>query len=382
MRDLKAFVLMPYGSQGEYEGGVYESQFIFEEIIKPGILGAVGKREGDVDAPEVIREMDRNQGGSITTSLVRSIVTSDIVVVDITGRNPNVFLELGMRYALRSKTTILIAQENTEVPFDIQGYRYIRYNRFRPREAREKIASFIRQGLVPQSQGDSVVFDVFPNMSVVIPEVDESYGAEAAARGAVMPWSEYLRRIDYICGFLEPPIKEGRFVPDAILGITNGGLIVADLIGRKILGSSRIPILALWAKRTVSKFFPNSYNNATMSCVKREVKKTRASPASKPASILVFDDHTGSGQTATQAVEYIRSRLGEQTQVVYIPLVSRSLGYIEVIAEFLPYNIQDRQGLPVFHVEEQEFLDLLNTQAAFFPYQKKQIHIGAPNIED
>lgn len=381
MRDFKAFVLMPYGEHGEYEGGAHESHYIFNEIIKPGILLAAGRTEDDRQGPEVIREVDRNQGGSITTSLLQSIVTCDVVVVDITGRNPNVFLELGMRYALRSKITILIAQEGTEIPFDIQGYRYIRYNRFRPREARERIATFVRQGLAADSPCDSVVFDVFPKMSVLIPKVAESYGMEASAGGAAMPWNEYMRRIDYVCSFLEPPIMDGRFVPDAILGITNGGLIVADLIGRRLLGNSRIPILALWAKRTTARFFPNSYNNATLSCIKREVKKSHTGSPNSP-KILLFDDHTGSGQTAIQAAEYIRSRLGESTQVVFIPLVSRSLGYIDVISGFLPYNIRDHQGQPVFKVEKDEFLDLLNTQASFFPYLRKQIHIAAPDIED
>ena len=41
---------------------------------------------------KITREVDRNQTGSITAAIVKSIAKADVAVVDITGRNPNVFL--------------------------------------------------------------------------------------------------------------------------------------------------------------------------------------------------------------------------------------------------------------------------------------------------
>ena len=155
MQKFKTFILMPFGANGEYEGKEKESDYVYCEIIVPGV-----KMVSDSIDPkrDIKREVDRNQAGSITATLVKSIVVSDVVIVDITGRNPNVFLELGMRYALRNKVTILMAQEGTKIPFDIKGYRYIEYNRFEPQKARVALAEFIQEGLSSRVYSDSVVF--------------------------------------------------------------------------------------------------------------------------------------------------------------------------------------------------------------------------------
>src|SRR6266404_6114425 len=94
---IHTFVLMPYGSSGEYSGGVDESNLVYEQIIKPGVDEAA---EGQEWQPVIEREVDRSRAGSVTSALVESLVTADIVIVDLTGRNPNVFFELGIRFAL------------------------------------------------------------------------------------------------------------------------------------------------------------------------------------------------------------------------------------------------------------------------------------------
>jgi len=173
-KNRSVFVLMPYGSHHEYEGGIDEAEYVFNEIIRPGVRSALST---ETQEPKIFREIDRMRSGSITDSLVRALVEADIVIVDITGRNPNVFLELGIRYALRNKVTILISQSGSLIPFDIAGYRHIEYHRFRPREAVTRIAEFIKEGLGEHIQSDSVVFDVFKNLSVVIPGCSKAMGA-------------------------------------------------------------------------------------------------------------------------------------------------------------------------------------------------------------
>jgi len=150
MPPLEVFVLMPFGSSAEYEGGPDESDCVFSEIISPGVDRAYERLEAAAaasasppyDACTITREVDRNQSGSITAKIVQALASADVVVVDITGRNPNVFLELGMRYAMRSKVTVLLAQTGTQIPFDVHGYRYIEYSKYRPGEARERLAQF------------------------------------------------------------------------------------------------------------------------------------------------------------------------------------------------------------------------------------------------
>ena len=48
-------------------------------------------------------------------------------VADITGANPNVFYELGIRHAMRPRTTVIVFGEGTVLPFDIALVRGISY---------------------------------------------------------------------------------------------------------------------------------------------------------------------------------------------------------------------------------------------------------------
>lgn len=51
---------------------------------------------------------------------------SQIVVADLTGKNPNVFYETGLAHAL-PRPTVLLTQDAADVPFDLQSVRYLRY---------------------------------------------------------------------------------------------------------------------------------------------------------------------------------------------------------------------------------------------------------------
>jgi hypothetical protein len=54
------------------------------------------------------------------------IYTSRLVIVDFTGRNPNVMYETGIAHTL-GKSVIPIVQSSADVPFDTQHIRYLKY---------------------------------------------------------------------------------------------------------------------------------------------------------------------------------------------------------------------------------------------------------------
>ena len=388
MKVYEAFVLMPYGTDNEYSGGPTESDYIYREIIEPGVLEAANQlqRQIESDSPEapirfdITREVDRNKTGSITSSIVKSISRADVVVVDITGRNPNVYLELGIRYALRSKVTVLIAQVGTQIPFDIKLYRYIEYDHFKPSEARKRITKAICEGFSDKDSSDSIVFDSIPSLSVSIPGIAESFGAEAILKESIMSWDEYMNRIEEISSYLEVAVREYRFIPDAVIGITNGGLIAADLIGKRVYAGQDTPVLSLWAMRRVAKgesaswYFDNDYNDFTMKAIEAAAAKKLGKA---DITILLIDDHMGTGSTARQAVVYIRNKLGDKARITYIPIISRRLDNIGVVEEFLPYSCKDREGKPIFNVSKNDFLARLSTKALYFPYLKKQVNVSS-----
>lgn len=387
MREISTFVLMPFGANDEYSGGITESEYVFTEIIHPGVKAAETQYnllpDDELSSGKVCfkitREVDRNQTGSITAAIVKDIAKADVVIVDITGRNPNVFLELGIRYALRNKVTVLLAQGGTQIPFDIKVYRYIEYDRFKPAEARKRIAESIVEGLSDSVTSDSAVFDVLPTMSVNIPGVAESFGEEAITRRNVMSWDEYMSRIEDTCSYLETAVREYRYLPNAVVGITNGGLVAADLIVKRVYAGRDTPVLSLWAKRhefggqSAFWYFDNEYNDAMLESIQ---KVAAARNVGEAINILLIDDHMGTGSTAVQAVAYIKDRLGEHVRITYIPIVSRRLDNIGVVEEFLPYMQMDKEGRPIFNISKEQFLNRLPTVALYFPYLTKQVNVS------
>lgn len=55
-----------------------------------------------------------------------SIFHCEVCIADCTGKNPNVFYEIGIAHTLGRKC-ILITQTMDDMPFDVQHYRVIPY---------------------------------------------------------------------------------------------------------------------------------------------------------------------------------------------------------------------------------------------------------------
>jgi hypothetical protein len=72
--------------------------------------------------------VDNAAPGDIMNQVWRDIRRSEVVVADVTDKNPNVFYEMGLAHAL-GKTTIIIKQKDAPpVPFDLRNYRYFEYD--------------------------------------------------------------------------------------------------------------------------------------------------------------------------------------------------------------------------------------------------------------
>lgn len=64
--------------------------------------------------------------GSINKQIVQMIHDSDLVIADLTNKNPNVMYELALRHCFGTPA-IMIAEKGTELPFDINNQRTIFY---------------------------------------------------------------------------------------------------------------------------------------------------------------------------------------------------------------------------------------------------------------
>jgi hypothetical protein len=79
---------------------------------------------------------------------------SKIILADLTGKNPNVFYELGLAHAL-AKPAILVVENMADVPFDLRALRVIEYDKNAPNWGdvlKEKIEISINEVLESPSQ--------------------------------------------------------------------------------------------------------------------------------------------------------------------------------------------------------------------------------------
>lgn len=64
----------------------------------------------------------------IYDDIIKEIQAASVIVVDISGKNPNVFYELGVAHTIKQeKTIILTHDEIASTPFDVAHFRIIKY---------------------------------------------------------------------------------------------------------------------------------------------------------------------------------------------------------------------------------------------------------------
>jgi hypothetical protein len=102
------FVLMPFRE---------EHFAVYERTVKPTLEDMGCRVEHAKDAHTVERIVD---------AIFSQIARASFIVADTTGKNPNVFYEIGYAHAL-GKKVILMVQDVQDIPFDIAGLRHIQY---------------------------------------------------------------------------------------------------------------------------------------------------------------------------------------------------------------------------------------------------------------
>ena len=71
---------------------------------------------------------DADDIGIIQKRIIQNIYDNDIVVCDVSGKNPNVMFELGMRLAF-DKPAIIVIDDKTDYSFDTSPIEHLSYPR-------------------------------------------------------------------------------------------------------------------------------------------------------------------------------------------------------------------------------------------------------------
>ena len=124
---MRCFVIMPYGNLSENPERKRDLDLFYHELIKPAVESV--PLPGTVGEYVKCHRADKEpRPGEIVMHIIENLVLSEIAIADVTGRNPNVFYELGVRHAV-SDNTILLAQGEEDIPMDLRGQRYFIYRR-------------------------------------------------------------------------------------------------------------------------------------------------------------------------------------------------------------------------------------------------------------
>ena len=106
---MNIFVIMPFDN---------EFNVVYRDLIKAPL---------ESEGYKVNRADDVATHQNILRNVVQNILDADLIIGDLTARNPNVYYELGIAHALK-KDTIQIAQDLDDVPFDLRSHNVILYS--------------------------------------------------------------------------------------------------------------------------------------------------------------------------------------------------------------------------------------------------------------
>lgn len=108
---LSCFVLMPFSK---------EMKEVYDYAIKPAAESCGYKCER---ADEFINS------NNIISDIIRKIFKADVIIADITHKNPNVLYELGIAHSIDTNVIIIADKSSGSLPFDLSIYRTVFYEK-------------------------------------------------------------------------------------------------------------------------------------------------------------------------------------------------------------------------------------------------------------
>lgn len=108
---MKCFVVMKFGATKEEQN---KSKNKYRLLIESACIDA-GYSASDVTRAD----FESVRGGDMDKHIIQSLAQAELVIVDISGANPNVYYELGIRHTLKRRGTLIIKDSREVIPFDI-----------------------------------------------------------------------------------------------------------------------------------------------------------------------------------------------------------------------------------------------------------------------
>jgi hypothetical protein len=102
---------MGYGEKTDlHQNKTFDLDKSYRYIIKPAVEAA---------GYACVRADEIQHAGNINVPMYEQLWEADLVIADLSTANLNAFFELGVRYGLKPRTTIVIAEKGFKIPFDM-----------------------------------------------------------------------------------------------------------------------------------------------------------------------------------------------------------------------------------------------------------------------
>lgn len=124
--------------------------FVVMPFVEPWsdqVYAYIGRAVDALDGRLIATRADEiAKPGRITDQIIDAIGAADVVIADITGRNPNVFWELGFAHAV-GRPCALLMQRGDSAPFDIYDHRRVDYETPPTAEDERRLTGLLRSTL-------------------------------------------------------------------------------------------------------------------------------------------------------------------------------------------------------------------------------------------
>jgi tetratricopeptide (TPR) repeat protein len=180
------FVIMPFGEKDVLDdtGTSRKVNFdpIYEKVFDPAVRATKLPEGGNLEP----RRTDKDFFTSvITQDMFEYLEYSRFALTDITGLNPNVFYELGIRHRARPAGTVIFRQLAAKIPFDINQIKAVPYE-YEPEsqaaQSRELITRVLTESLTENKIDSPVRLALAAQHAVGAPVESEIKNAENAIR--------------------------------------------------------------------------------------------------------------------------------------------------------------------------------------------------------
>jgi len=164
-RKKTCFVVMGFGEKTDYYSNpqrVLNLNRTYEDIIEPAVTAS---------GLECIRADKIIHSTVIDKPMYENLLDADLVIADLSTSNANAIYELGVRHALRPRTTIVIAEDKFTFPFDFNHLSITKYEHlgkeigFREVMRMREVLQQKITVLVDKEETDSPVFLFLPHLA-------------------------------------------------------------------------------------------------------------------------------------------------------------------------------------------------------------------------